>query len=158
MGLKTSASHTVLGLAAVTALAVSSASAAAASQPAGAALASVPGPESIEVNWDGDDYAKVYKNVWKRSNSFINQHGFAAGAPSHRSGIYKVGELGSGSNYFYCQVKTDMTRRASDGNGSYVNNWWLLTDDDSGNENVWVNAVNVSGGGNYERIPGVPDC
>ncbi|UIJ34489.1 hypothetical protein [Allobranchiibius sp. GilTou73] len=40
----------------------------------------------------------------------------------------------------------------------YRNNWWLKTDDDSGNANVWVNATHVSGGANDARIPGLRTC
>jgi hypothetical protein len=151
MSIRKIAARTALGLAAATALTVGAGSAATASEPVSAA-------GDIGVSADGRYYSKVYKNVWKPSSSFTNKFGPGAGAPSTFHGIYWAGQLGSGSNYFYCQVKTDMVRIASDSKGFYLNNWWLLTDDDSGNKNVWVNAVNVSGGGNYQRIPGVPIC
>lgn len=87
--------------------------------------------------------SKVYKNVWTN-------------APSYYSSFLPVatgGTLFAGSNYFYCQTEG----RSYSDNG-YSNDWWLKTDDDSGNSNVWVNAVYISGGDDYEPISGVPRC
>ena len=61
--------------------------------------------------------------------------------------------LHTGRNYFYCQAKG--AEVSVDG---YHNDWWLKTDDDSGNRNVWVSAIRVSGGVNDGAIPGVPTC
>lgn len=84
----------------------------------------------------------VTKHVWRNAPSYI-------GGADYR----RVGTLYAGNNYFYCQGK-GVTKTV----GDYKNNWWLKTDDDNGNTNVWVNAVNVSGGGNFEPISGVPKC
>ncbi len=162
MSIRKIAARTALGLAAATALTLGAGSAATASEPVSAPAATaseaVSSPAEIGVTVDGRNYRKVYKNVWKNSFSYTDMWGPGSGAPSKWYGIKQVGNLWKGSNYFYCQMQSDVTRTASDGRGTYINNWWLLTDDDSGNRNVWVNAVNVSGGGNYERIPGVPYC
>ncbi|MBO1756133.1 hypothetical protein [Allobranchiibius sp. CTAmp26] len=85
---------------------------------------------------------KVYKNVWAQASSYTKP-----------SGGRKVGVLHTGRNYFFCQAKGSEVHY--DG---YRNGWWLKTDDDSGNANVWVNATHVSGGANDARIPGVPTC
>ncbi|NYJ74101.1 NlpC/P60 family protein [Allobranchiibius huperziae] len=85
---------------------------------------------------------KVYKNVWAQAPSYTKA-----------SGGRKVGVLHTGRNYFYCQSKGSEVH--FDG---YRNNWWLKTDDDSGNANVWVNATHVSGGANDARIPGLRTC
>lgn len=89
-----------------------------------------------------DGGGKYYENVWKQ-------------APSYRSAstASRAGHLNKGRNYFYCQAKGQEI--SAEG---YHNDWWLKTDDDSGNANVWVNAVYVSSGSNDGRIPGVPDC
>lgn len=81
----------------------------------------------------------VTKHVWRNAPSYF---------------LYsRAGILHEGNNYFYCQ---ETGRTISVGN--YRNNWWLKTDDDSGNTNVWVNAVNISGSANFEPIAGVPKC
>ncbi|WP_344720322.1 hypothetical protein [Nesterenkonia halobia] len=145
--LRTHTARAAFGIVAAATLALGTGSAASASATTGA-------PGGVETTSVSTQQAKYYKNVWKVSNSFTDNGLWDA--PSKSSGITWWGRLGSGTNYFYCQTKTDVTRQASE--GKYVNNWWLLTDDDWGNKHVWVNAVNVSGGGNYERIPGVPLC
>ncbi|WP_052595961.1 phage tail tip lysozyme [Luteipulveratus mongoliensis] len=86
--------------------------------------------------------SKVYKNVWAEAPSY-----------KHRDRSAKVGVLHRGKNYFYCQQKG-----AGASFAGYHNNWWLKTDDDSGNANVWVNATYVSGGVNDGKIPGVRAC
>ena len=85
---------------------------------------------------------KVYKNVWADAKSYPLPVGW-----------HDVGVLHQGRNYFYCQ-----RQGAEASYGGYHNNWWLKTDDDSGNRDVWVNATNVSGGANDGKIPGVPTC
>ncbi len=87
-------------------------------------------------------HSKVYKNVWAQAPSYTKA-----------SGGHKVGVLHKGRNYFFCQSKGTKINYAG-----YHNNWWLKTDDDSGNRNVWVNATHVSGGHNDGKIPGVPAC
>ena len=79
-------------------------------------------------------------NVWKT-------------APSYFAGNVRAGTLYAGTNYFYCQAKGSTVHL-----GNYSNNWWGKTDDDNGNRGVWVNVVYLSGGGNYEPVPGLPWC
>lgn len=83
------------------------------------------------------------KNVWRNAPSFVL-------FPDRAE---RAGTLFAGRNYFYCQSKGP-----TQSVGEHKNNWWLLTDDDKGNDNVWVNAVYISGGDNFERIAGVPKC
>ncbi|MBO1768561.1 MULTISPECIES: NlpC/P60 family protein [Allobranchiibius] len=86
--------------------------------------------------------SKVFKDVWATAPSVNNPTNGAV-----------VGTLNKGSNYFYCQTQGSETSYAG-----YHNDWWLKTDDDSGNANVWVNATYVSGGVDDGQIPGVPTC
>ncbi|MFC8347214.1 protein kinase [Streptomyces sp. NPDC057280] len=79
--------------------------------------------------------------VWKTADSYT-----AAGA--------KVGILGAGTNYFYCQQ--NLGRRETD--GEWTNVWWAKTDDDSGNTGVFVSDVYIKGGDNDEPVPGLPVC
>jgi tRNA A-37 threonylcarbamoyl transferase component Bud32 len=79
--------------------------------------------------------------VWKTADSYT-----AAGA--------KVGILGAGTNYFYCQQ--NLGRRETD--GEWTNVWWAKTDDDSGNTGVFVSDVYLKGGDNDEPVPGLPVC
>lgn len=113
-----------------------SAAPAAEAPPGGNAAASQDGKQT-----SGDvDASAVTKHTWRDAPSFFWTSG-------------RVGTLYAGNNYFYCQQKGS-THTV----GEYKNNWWLKTDDDTGNANVWVNAVNVSGGANFEPIAGVPKC
>ncbi|MBO1768560.1 hypothetical protein [Allobranchiibius sp. GilTou38] len=86
--------------------------------------------------------SKVFKDVWATAPSVNNPTNGAV-----------VGTLNTGSNYFYCQTQGSESSYAG-----YHNDWWLKTDDDSGNANVWVNATYVSGGVDDGQIPGVPTC
>lgn len=106
------------------------------------------GTRVTEEGAGGVDAQAVYKNVWKNSNSY-----------SSTLGVFKEGTMYAGSNYFYCQSRGLGSKTATDSSGrTYINNWWLRTDDDSGNRNVWVNAVNISGGSDNSPVPGVPYC
>lgn len=106
-----------------------------------AAPAGPPGSSSTSV-LNSAQASAVWKNVWHSAPSYYGGDGGMTG-----------GELNAGSNYFYCQGQG--MDYSFDG---YVNDWWLKTDDDSGNSNVWVSAVYVSGGDDWEPIPGVPYC
>jgi hypothetical protein len=64
-----------------------------------------------------------------------------------------MGYMVPGWSYFYCQ----QPGQAYSDHG-YTNNWWLRTDDDAHNKNVWLNAVYISSGKNNQPIPGVPRC
>lgn len=85
--------------------------------------------------------SKVTKHVWRNAPSY------------HQGDGGRAGTLFAGNNYFYCQAKAYTYEY-----GEYKNNWWLLTDDDKGNTDVWVPAVFISGGDNFEPIAGVPKC
>lgn len=87
--------------------------------------------------------SKVTKHVWRKAPSYVRFPGLDT----------KVGSMSAGNNYFYCQ-----SEGRTHSFGQYENNWWLKTDDDEGNANVWVPAVYISDGSNYEPIPGVPPC
>ncbi|MEU6377064.1 protein kinase [Streptomyces sp. NPDC046909] len=79
--------------------------------------------------------------VWKTADSYT-----ASGT--------KVGVLGAGTNYFYCQQ--NLGRRET--YGEWTNVWWAKTDDDSGNTDVYVSDVYIKGGDNDEPVPGLPVC
>ncbi|MFF1923568.1 hypothetical protein ACFVW8_23725 [Streptomyces sp. NPDC058221] len=77
----------------------------------------------------------------------------SGGAPSFHTGNVPAGHINHGWNYFYCQaVGSTVTY------GGHHNKWWAKTDDDSGNKNVWVNVVYLSGGADDQRVPGLRDC
>lgn len=75
-----------------------------------------------------------------------------------------TGYLNAGNNWFVCQHKFpgDPNPRV----GSARNNWWLWTQADyskNGNGRKyhgwgWFPATHVSGGGNYQPIPGLRTC
>ena len=116
---------------------VGSASAAPAEAPSGG-----PGAAPDRVSTTDDVQAsKVTKHVWRNAPSY------------HPGDGGRAGTLFAGNNYFYCQSKAYTYEY-----GEYKNNWWLLTDDDKGNTDVWVPAVFISGGDNFEPIAGVPKC
>lgn len=75
-------------------------------------------------------------------------------AKSYTASGTEVGVLGTGTNYFFCQV--NLGRRET--YGQWTNVWWAKTDDDSGNTNVYVSDVYIKGGDNDEPIPGLPVC
>lgn len=89
---------------------------------------------------------KVYKYTWRNADSYyFDEHG-----------LREVGggaKLFAGHNYFYCQKKI-----APYSYGGYKNRYWLRTDDDTGMRNVWVSAVYVTEGENWQAVPGVPKC
>ncbi len=105
-----------------------------------------------------NNWGKVYKNVWYSGapTYFYSASPDGYGPPRGKYGnieSIRAGYLNSGSNYFYCQTWGDTISVSG-----YSNNWWLLTDDDAGHNDVWVNAVYISGGGDYEAVGGVPYC
>ncbi|XVV05805.1 hypothetical protein ACQPW3_10615 [Actinosynnema sp. CA-248983] len=86
---------------------------------------------------------KIDKNVWQ------------PGAPTKRlpQGT-NAGKMDAGKNYFYCQRNWGDKFRVTVGN--WTNTWWALTDDDSGNKNVWLNVVYISGGNNNQPVSRLP--
>lgn len=65
---------------------------------------------------------------------------------------HDVGILHRGKRHFSCQVLS-----VGHSYGGKHSNWWLKTNDSSGNHNVWVNATYLSGSGD-DRVPGIPTC
>lgn len=69
------------------------------------------------------------------------------------------GHLYAGDNWFACQRQ--ITAWENPPVGSARNNWWLWTQGDVGYSDGgwgWFPANKVSGGGNYEPIPGLGTC
>ncbi|WP_219461559.1 hypothetical protein [Nonomuraea rhizosphaerae] len=68
-----------------------------------------------------------------------------------------TGVLYAGRNWFACQMKGAENPAV----GGARNNWWLRTQGDKGYADAgwgWFPATYVSGGGNYQTIPGLPVC
>ncbi|MFE0179128.1 protein kinase [Streptomyces sp. NPDC059002] len=80
-------------------------------------------------------------SVWRTATSYT-----ASGA--------EAGTLNAGTNYFHCQQ--NLGRRET--SGRWTNVWWAKTDDDSGNRNVFVSDVYITGGDNDKPLPGLPTC
>ncbi|MBG0853046.1 hypothetical protein I2W78_14600 [Streptomyces spinoverrucosus] len=70
-----------------------------------------------------------------------------------------TGYLYAGDNWFVCQQQfTDVENPPV---GDARNNWWLWTQGDDAYSNNgwgWFPATKVSGGGNYQPIPGLQNC
>jgi hypothetical protein len=64
-----------------------------------------------------------------------------------------AGNLWVGTNYFYC-----FTFGATYANNGRQDDVWLLTDDDSGNKNVWVSDVNLDDYGWHHDLKELPQC
>ncbi|MFE9439679.1 hypothetical protein ACFYO2_11800 [Streptomyces sp. NPDC006602] len=70
-----------------------------------------------------------------------------------------IGHLYAGDNWFVCQSKVPDFPNPPVGDAR--NDWWLYTQGDTGSShNAWgyFPANKVSGGNNYEPIPGLPVC
>ncbi|MFF0752476.1 serine/threonine-protein kinase [Streptomyces sp. NPDC004267] len=70
---------------------------------------------------------------------------------------YDGGEMGTvapGPQLFYCQV--DLDHSATYGGRS--SRWWARTDDDSGNTNVYVSVLHLSGGAGGGPVDGLRIC
>ncbi|MFJ9138704.1 hypothetical protein OG458_41215 [Streptomyces sp. NBC_01281] len=64
-----------------------------------------------------------------------------------------AGTLFRGTSYFYCYTAGEVYT-----NNGRTSGWWLLTDDDSGNRNVYVNEVNLDDYGWEHDIDLLPHC
>lgn len=64
------------------------------------------------------------------------------------------GWLWAGRHYFFCQ--TEGTAH-SDGKGSF-STWWVLTDDDTGNRDVFVSATALRVSEPWKPVEGLPRC
>ena len=88
--------------------------------------------------------AKAWPKVWLKTWGT---------APSYWAGNKRAGTLNGGRNYFYCQAVGSPVSVHG-----YHNRWWALTDDDTGNKNVWVSDVYITTGSNDQPVPGLPKC
>ncbi|MBD0743834.1 serine/threonine-protein kinase [Streptomyces sp. CBMA152] len=79
--------------------------------------------------------------VWRTAKTYRHDGGTA-------------GTLRAGTNYFFCQ--TDLGRRET--YGKWTNTYWAKTDDDNGNNNVYVSVVYLKGGTNNHPVPGLKIC
>jgi hypothetical protein len=116
-------------------LSASAASAAVATEDAAASLAGAP-----------RNSQRYYYFTWKSAQGNCT--------PLVHDDWCPVSWLWAGRNYFYCQVQQPAHAWRE---GNSVNNWWLWTGLDTGGQG-WISAVYVSVGGDWERIPGLPDC
>jgi hypothetical protein len=66
----------------------------------------------------------------------------------------QVGSIKKGTGYFSCQ--SDLGRRETQGEATSV--WWAKTDDDNGNNGVWVSVVNITGAADDQPLAGLPTC
>ncbi|WP_431872247.1 hypothetical protein [Nocardiopsis eucommiae] len=64
------------------------------------------------------------------------------------------GWLWTGRHYFFCQVEGEPH---SDGEDAY-STWWALTDDDTGNRDVFVSATAFRDNEPWKPIEGLPHC
>ncbi|MFL1380527.1 hypothetical protein [Nocardiopsis protaetiae] len=64
------------------------------------------------------------------------------------------GWLWAGRHYFFCQ--TEGTAH-SDGKGAF-STWWVLTDDDTGDRDVFVSATALRVSQPWKPIEGLPHC
>ncbi|MFG3255170.1 serine/threonine-protein kinase [Streptomyces sp. NPDC048172] len=78
----------------------------------------------------------------------------AGEAPSRIRTGKQVGTVSAGPRRIYCQINWN-TEDTFDGR---TNTWSVKTDDDSGNEDVYVGAAYIAGTESDERIPGVTLC
>lgn len=71
-----------------------------------------------------------------------------------------AGYLNSGRSWFVCQAQ--FTNKPNPAVGSARNNYWLYTQADTGSAPLygwgWFPATKISGGGNYQPIPGLRQC
>lgn len=60
-------------------------------------------------------------------------------------------KINHGYYWFVCQKKAGTVHYLG-----YANNWWALVD--LGFYRGWVSDIFLSGGSNWSRVPGIPDC
>ncbi|MEU4875242.1 hypothetical protein [Streptomyces sp. NPDC021608] len=70
-----------------------------------------------------------------------------------RSGSFRVAPLWESLLGFYCYTAGELYS-----NNGRTSGWWLLTDDDTGHRNVWVNEVNLDDYGWEHDIELLPAC
>ncbi|MDE3721117.1 hypothetical protein PWG71_06930 [Nocardiopsis sp. N85] len=85
-----------------------------------------------------------YYTTWRDARSYWSQD------TRYTTG----GWLWAGRHYFFCQ--TEGTAH-SDGKGAN-STWWVLTDDDTGNRDVFVSATALRVAEPWKPIEGLPRC
>ncbi|MFI9817893.1 hypothetical protein [Saccharothrix variisporea] len=100
-----------------------------------------------------DDVRAVKCEAANHPTKKIDKYVWQANAPTKRfpQGT-AAGKMNKGKNYFYCQRNWGVRVTV----GQWTNTWWALTDDDSGNRNVWLSVVYIAGGNNNQPEPGLP--
>lgn len=77
-------------------------------------------------------------------------------------GVYSTSRiLNAGQSWFICQIVIDSSIK-NPPVGSALNDYWLYTESDShpadDSAYGWFPANKISGGGNYQAVPGLPIC
>lgn len=109
------------------------------------------GPVLVDASEEEASHA-CYSLGGGKTNCYVYQTAWTTKNPN---GSTEDGILNAGWNYFYCQQAFPGRDISWHGHKNY---WYLKTDDDSHNRNVWFNAVFVSSGVDSSPIPGVPHC
>ncbi|MFC4563973.1 hypothetical protein ACFO4E_19095 [Nocardiopsis mangrovi] len=103
------------------------------------------------IDYVGNTWSTTYCDAWRSGDL---EAGVGKDNPSEISG-----HLYAGRAWFVCQQQ--FTYLENPPVGEYRNNWWLYTQGDVAYSDQgwgWFPAVNISGGGNYEPIPGLRNC
>ncbi|WP_017585230.1 hypothetical protein [Nocardiopsis ganjiahuensis] len=85
-----------------------------------------------------------YYSTWRDARTYWSQE----------SRYPTGGWLWAGRHYFFCQAEGEPH---SDGEGGY-STWWALTDDDTGNRDVFVSATAFGSSEPWQPIEGLPRC
>ncbi|WP_306369935.1 hypothetical protein [Nocardiopsis sp. CC223A] len=109
--------------------------------PATAATTAPPGETAAE---RGALSVRHYYTTWRDARSYWSQDTRYATS----------GWLWAGRHYFFCQ--TEGTAH-SDGEDAF-STWWVLTDDDTGNRDVFVSATALRVAEPWRPIEGLPYC
>ncbi|MBR8744180.1 hypothetical protein DSY14_21060 [Nocardiopsis sp. MG754419] len=142
-------------LALTTALALGAGPAVAATTPSPETRAEVPtdpgtavrvdAPGRSEARTDRESHSpRLYYSTWR------DAHSYWSADTRYPSG----GRLWAGRHGFFCQVEG---QAHSDGEGGY-STWWALTDDQTGNRDVYVSATAFRIAEPWRPIEGLPQC
>lgn len=124
---------------------------------AGALVAASPAHAAAGCSGAGPRVTDYAGTTWNTTYCYNYQSG-DIGRGSNTAYL-KTGYLYAGTNWFACQKRIPDWENPAVGNAR--NNWWLWT---QGDEAVqyggwgWFPATKVSGGNNYEPVPGLPLC
>jgi hypothetical protein len=100
----------------------------------------LPGSEAVAAGFSH----RHYYSTWRDARSYWSQE----------SRYPTGGWLWTGRHYFFCQAEGEPH---SDGEGNY-STWWALTDDDTGNRDVFVSATAFRDSEPWQPIEGLPRC